>query len=76
MAIEEFDKARNYFYGSKIEEGDDLDNAYENRHTMCNHPENMRPEEDKINCMTLNVNKREYYSLSWGNIAQVESTAD
>ena len=36
---------------------------------MCNHPENMKPEEDKINCMTLNVNKREYYSLSWEEIA-------
>ena len=61
--IEDFDRARNFLYGSKIEAGDDIENSYENRHAMCNHPENLTSKEDKINCLALNVNKREYYSL-------------
>ena len=69
-AIENDDRSRTYFYTSKIEAIHDIDNSYENRHMMCSHPENIKPEEDKINCMTLNVNKREYYSLSWEEIAE------
>ena len=30
----------------------------------------MTPEEDSINCMALNINNREYYSLSWEHIAE------
>ena len=70
ISIEDFDKARNYLYSSKIEASEDIDNADENRHSICKHPENKRAEEDSINCMVLNVNKREYYSLSWEEIAE------
>ena len=49
ISIEDFDKARNYLYSSKIEAAEDIDNADENRHAICKHPENKRAEEDSIN---------------------------
>merc|ERR1711940_3828 len=68
--IENLDRDRAAMYESKLEAGDDLDDAYESRHSQCKHPENLTPEEDKLNCMAFNVNKREYYSLSWEHIAE------
>ena len=51
-SIEEFDRDRNYFYSSKIEASEDLDNTYEDRHKeTCKHPEGKKPEEDSINSM-------------------------
>ena len=72
--IENLDKDRSAQYESKLEAGDDIENAYENRHDMCNHPENVTPSEDKLNCLAYNVNRREYYSLSWEYIAEAEGT--
>ena len=80
-SIEEFDRDRNYFYSSKIEASEDLDNMYENRHSeTCEHKKIKPNEEGSINCepkkedsiksMVLNVNNRKYYSLSWEEIAE------
>ena len=68
--IEDLDRDRSARYESKLEAGDDIENAYENRHAMCKHLENLTPAEDKLNCLAFNVNKREYYSLSWEHIAE------
>ena len=64
------DKDRTYHYSSKIDVTDDLDNIYNDQHEVCKHPEGKDPESDSINCYVLNVTKRDYYSLSWEEIAE------
>merc|ERR1712237_5995 len=68
--IEDLDRARAAMYETKLEAIDDFDGAYDSRHSQCNHPENMTPVEDSINCLTINVNNRGYYSLNWEEIAE------
>ena len=68
--IEDLDRARSAMYETKLEAIDDFDGAYDSRHSQCNHPENMTPVEDSINCLTINVNNRGYYSLNWEEIAE------
>ena len=47
-----------------------MDNTFEDVHEeICDH-EKGKEEEDSISCKVLNVNKREYYSLSWEEIAE------
>ena len=80
-SIKEFDRDRNYFYSSKIEASEDLDNMYENQHSETCEYKKIKPhekgssncepkKEDSIKCMKLNVNNRKYYSLSWEEIAE------
>ena len=54
--IANLDRARSAMYETKLEASEDFDGAYENRHSQCNHPENMTPSEDSINCPAINVN--------------------
>ena len=68
--IEDLDRARAAMYETKLEAVDDFDGAYDNRHSQCNHPENMTPVEDSINCLAINANIRGYYSLNWEEIAE------
>ena len=46
--IEKLDHDRAAMYESKLEAGDDLDNAYECRHSQCRHPENLTQEEIQV----------------------------
>ena len=68
--IENLDRARSAMYETKLEAIEDFDGAYENRHSQCNHPENMTPTEDSLNCLAININNLGYYSLNWEQIAE------
>ena len=80
-SIRETAEDRNHHYSSKIDVSNDLDNIYSDQHEVCaingfGHSSELDLEENRKDCFVINVNKREYYSLTWEEIAEAAEQDD
>ena len=77
-SIHIMDIDRDYHYSSKIDVNNDLDNIYSDQHKVCKdwgfgHSSDEEvghgPERYTADCFVHNINKKEFYALSWEEIA-------